>query len=198
MTTEEQIVNAARKVFVRKGLQGAKMQEIADEAGINKALLHYYFRSKDKLFDHIFTEAFQQIIPSLRQSLNEKADIVVFIQFFVPFYLNFIQKNPYLPQFIMHELSQNPERIAGLAHAQNFPFDSLKVLIDRAIKEQQIRFVEPENLIINMLALTIFPFVARPMIEQIIFKGKQAAYENFMQKRADDIIQTILTSLRPI
>jgi TetR/AcrR family transcriptional regulator len=63
--TERKILQAAREVFQRKGLYGARMQEIADAAGINKALLHYYFRNKDKLFDAIFSDVFQNFIPGL-------------------------------------------------------------------------------------------------------------------------------------
>ena len=73
--TEQLILEAAKKVFFNKGFDGARMQEIADVAGINKALLHYYFRSKDKLFEAIFFDAFQQFIPRVVENMN--ADIVI-------------------------------------------------------------------------------------------------------------------------
>lgn len=196
MTTEEHIIKAAREVFIQKGFQGTKMQEIADEAGINKALLHYYFRSKEKLFEQIFAEAFEQLIPTLSQKLDEITDLETFIRFFVPFYTNFIQKNPHLPQFIIHELSQNPDRIRSLAAAQVFPFPKLSRMITQAVTEEKIRPIETDSLIINIMALIIFPIVAKPMIEGVIFKQNTAAYQNFMAKRSEEVIETILNSIQ--
>lgn len=197
MTTEESIINAAKEVFIRKGFQGAKMQEIADEAGINKALLHYYFRSKEKLFEQIFSGAFQQLIPALSKKLDETTDLETFIRFFVPFYTNFIQKNPHLPQFIIHELNQNPDRIRNLAAAQDFPFPKLSRMITRAVAENKIRPIEHEHLIINILSLIIFPIVGKPMIEGVIFNQNTESYQNFMAKRSDEVIETILNSIKP-
>ncbi|HOI32423.1 MAG: TetR/AcrR family transcriptional regulator [Bacteroidales bacterium] len=197
MTTEENIINAAKEVFVRKGFQGAKMQEIANEAGINKALLHYYFRSKEKLFEQIFSGAFQQLIPALSKKLDEITDIESFIRFFVPFYVDFIQKNPHLPQFVLHELSQNPDRIRSLAANQGFPLSKLSVMIDRAVAEKKIRPIETHSLVINILGLIIFPIIARPMIEGVIFNQNTKSYQNFMAKRSDEVVETILNSIKP-
>ena len=80
LNTEQKIHEAAKTVFIRKGLEGARMQEIADEAGINKALLHYYFRTKDKLFEAVFADAFYKMVPNIIGSL--KSDIPLFVTTF--------------------------------------------------------------------------------------------------------------------
>jgi len=196
MTTEEQIIKAAREVFVRKGFEGTKMQEIANEAGINKALLHYYFRSKEKLFEQIFFEAFQQLIPALTKKLDEGTDLERFIRFFVPFYMEFLQQNPHLPQFIIHELSQNPERIKSLVATQGIPLDAIDTMIQKAVSEKKIHQITTQSLIINIVSLIVFPIVARPMIEGVVFNQNAEAYQSFMLKRSDEVVETILRSIK--
>jgi TetR/AcrR family transcriptional regulator len=112
--TEQRIIDAAQKIFQVKGLAGARMQEIADEAGINKAMLHYYFRTKDKLFDHIFKIAANILFPKVLIVLNTNSRLEDKIKNFVIEYITFIKAHPYLPQFILQELSNTPDRIIDI------------------------------------------------------------------------------------
>jgi len=197
MNTETQILEAARKLFPIKGLEGTRMQEIADEAGINKALLHYYFRSKEKLFERIFEEAFQNIVPSIRDAVDESIDVVSFIRFFVPHYFNTIKKMPYLPQFIMHELAQNPSRIAGLVVGQQFPAEKLAALVQQDIRVGKIRSIKPEQLIVNLLSMVVFPFMARPVLEAVFFNQETDRFETFLEERTQEVVKSMILSLRP-
>lgn len=197
MNTEQQILAAARKLFLIKGLEGTRMQEIADEAGINKALLHYYFRSKDRLFAKIFEEAFAKILPTMEGGIQQSASVTGFIRFFVPNYISVLDKMPYLPQFIIHELAQNPARIAGMMQVQRFPIDKLGILLERAITSGEIRAISTENFLINMLSLVIFPYMARPILEAVVFHNDHDRYEHFLAQRAEVVIKTILLSLQP-
>ena len=113
-STEGKILDAAKKVFTKKGMYGARMQEIADEAGINKALLHYYFRSKDKLFDAIFHEAFHDFVPRAFKSFKSEMPFEDKLSLFVSNYIDIIIENPYLPLFIINEINQKPERLGQL------------------------------------------------------------------------------------
>ncbi len=97
--TERTILQAARKVFVTKGMHGARMQEIADEAGINKALLHYYFRNKSKLFEAIFQQAFQEIAPKFGQVIRSKTSLEEKIRSFVAYYHDLTQRESLYPAF---------------------------------------------------------------------------------------------------
>lgn len=103
-TTEGLIFDAALQVFQRKGLAGARMQEIADEAGINKSMLHYYFRSKELLFKEVFLLSFKQFIASVVPVLNQEIPWEEKIPLLVEHYILSIQKNPDLPIFIINEL----------------------------------------------------------------------------------------------
>src|SRR5574339_606892 len=108
-TSEEKILAAARKVFMEKGMAGARMQDIADEDGINKALLHYYFRSKDKLFETIFAETSSRFIPRMTEILNADTPLFEKINTFCEAYISQIQQNPYMPLFLMNEANKHPD-----------------------------------------------------------------------------------------
>src|SRR5881394_2478863 len=94
--TESRILDAAHRVFVRRGTAGARMQDIADEAGVNKALLHYYFRSKEKLFEKIFTELSQHFFPKLVKIFESDESLFRKIELFVAEYIDQMRQTPYL------------------------------------------------------------------------------------------------------
>lgn len=96
--TEELIIEAAKKIFVKRGLAGARMQDIADEAGINKAMLHYYYRNKEKLFEIVFNEAFSKVIGRLGNILNQPMPLEEKIRTLVEHYITNIAETPYLPK----------------------------------------------------------------------------------------------------
>ena len=112
--TEEKIFEAATDVFVEKGMDGARMQDIADHAGINKALLHYYYRTKDQLFNAVFEKIAGQMFRKFAPVMDEKLSLEEKIRFFFREHINFMKKNPRLPVFILHELNRNPSRIKNL------------------------------------------------------------------------------------
>src|SRR6478672_7495746 len=108
-STEEKILSAARKVFLNKGMDGARMQDIADEAGINKALLHYYFRSKDKLFEQIFMEVASAFLPKIFSILESEQTLFEKIELFCSEYISQEIKTPYVPIFILNEINRQPK-----------------------------------------------------------------------------------------
>src|ERR1700761_3412710 len=103
LNTENQIFEAALKVFHKKGLAGARMQEIADEAGINKSMLHYYFRSKEQLFSQVFLQSFKKFMGSVLPILNEPNTWEEKIPLVIDHYVNVLQSNPDLPLFVINE-----------------------------------------------------------------------------------------------
>src|SRR5690554_5197668 len=119
--TEGQILNAAENVFQKKGMDGARMQEIADEAGINKAMLHYYYRSKQLLFEAVFTNAFSLLAPQLNKILNDDSSIEDKVKNFTHNYISFIAKHPYLPNFIIQEMNRNPKFFDKIQQNTAFP-----------------------------------------------------------------------------
>ena len=195
--TEQQILEAARKVFIKKGLEGARMQEIADEAGINKALLHYYFRSKEKLFNHIFERAINGIFDGINESIHEEGDVFVFIEAFVSNYLTTLQANPFIPNFIFNEINSHPERINQITDKIKLNIAGFKNMVENNIVQKKIIMVAPEQLLIDMLGMCVFPFVASPLLEKTFYNNNPAGVRQFFIERKQHIISFFKTALQP-
>lgn len=197
-TTEQQIIAAARKIFVQKGLAGARMQDIADEAGINKAMLHYYYRSKDKLFEIVFDEAVVQLLSGVNDIFEADMPVREKIIAAVDHYITSLNKAPYLPLFVVHEISQNPERILQkFAHTALLP--NMRVFLKELAAEMEkgtMRKVDPWQLMVSLISMCVFPFVGRPLL-QAIFQVNDKNFAKTMEERKQFITDFVLTSLKP-
>jgi TetR/AcrR family transcriptional regulator len=193
--SEKKILEAAREVFLRKGFDGARMQDIADEAGINKSLLHYYFRSKDKLFEAIFRKAFEEFIPKIAEALSSDNTVFEKIEIFVNSYINMLRNNPYLPLFILGELHRNPGKIVDMIKNQGAKPEMFFYSLQKEIMEGKIKPVDPRHLIVNMLAMCLFPFIGRPIIQGFLFNNDKESYDVFLEERKVEIPKFIYNSI---
>ena len=190
-------MNAAREVFTQKGFAATRMQEIADVAGINKGLLHYYFRSKNKLFHAVFDEAFGQF--ALRINEVFAADMPLFekIEAFVSRYMDILIANPALPSFVINELNQKGGAFVNdLMNRKSKP-NPLPLIgqIQMEVQAGRIREVNPFHLVLNMISLCVFPFIARPLFQGIARVDDQA-YLKIMDNRKQEIIDFIHNAIR--
>ena len=195
LNTEEQILEASRNVFIRKGFDGARMQEIADEAGINKSLLHYYYRSKDKLFEGVFNEAFGKFIPKVGNLFNTEGDLFEKIEKFIDIYIDMLIANPYIPIFILNEINRNPEKIIQMLKHWGVKPENFVKVINKEIKKKKIKYISPEQLIVNMLSLCIFPFAGRPIIQGMLFNNNKKEYDKFLKERKKEITKFIFCAI---
>ncbi|MCX6256469.1 MAG: TetR/AcrR family transcriptional regulator [Bacteroidia bacterium] len=193
--TELKILSAARKIFIRKGLDGARMQEIANEAGINKALVHYYFRNKQKLFEAVFTEVFRNFLPQISGVLKSEIPLTDKIEAIVGKYIDFLQKNPYLPMFVMNEINRNPDKLANLLKSNGIEPEDITGQIKNGLDNIELRDIKPEHLIVNILSLCIFPFAAKSMIEKFLFKGDLKKFNAFFNERKSEVTRFIINSI---
>jgi len=194
--TEEKILNAAKNVFQSKGMDGARMQEIADNAGINKAMLHYYYRSKQLLFEAVFKNAFSLLSPQLNTILNDDSSIEDKIKNFTFNYISFIIKHPYLPNFIFQELNRNPDFISKIQKTIGFPnIDKFKKQLHVEIEKGILIPIKAEQLLINILALNIFPFIAAPLIKTIT-NSDNKAYKELIEVRKTEVSSFIINSIK--
>lgn len=194
---EQKILAAARKVFTRKGMAGARMQEIADEAGINKALLHYYFRDKDKLFEAIFMDEAQKFFPKINAIFESDNPLFEKIEKFVNEYIDEMQENPYLPWFVLNEINRDPEQFMSKMLGDGNRPKPAKFLeqIEKDIRKGTIKRIQPVHLLMNLLSMTIFPFVARPMITRNLHLS-ESQFRNAMEERKKEIPRFIIDSIR--
>ncbi|MCW0481274.1 TetR/AcrR family transcriptional regulator [Gaoshiqia sediminis] len=195
--TEEKILDAATTVFVRKGMDGARMQEIADEAGINKALLHYYFRSKDKLFDAIFSKIIGFAFPKIGQILQSDMDFTSKVEQAIDTYIDLLLKYPYLPGFILKEINRDPSVFFKLVMKHGFNIKPILQIISDAMDRGEIVCMKPEHLVVNVIGLCVFPFAARPVISFLAFNEDKAATQAFLEERKQEVKQFVLRAIEP-
>lgn len=184
--TEEKIFEAATDVFIEKGMDGARMQEIADRAGINKALLHYYYRSKEKLFDAVFTIIAKQMLKRFAPVFDENLTLEEKIRFYYQQQTDFMKRSPRLPLFILNEVSRNPQRVKNvLKHLDHT--NLLKILEEQHGDEFARYKINRETLpqiMTSIAAISIFPFVAKPIIESI-FERFGTDFDQYIENRVD-------------
>lgn len=193
--TEEKILHAAQNVFIQKGMDGARMQEIADEAGINKALLHYYFRTKEKLFGAIFKKVFTQIFPNIMEMVRSELPIEEKLGIFVGNYIDLLQKNPFLPTFILKEMNRDPDFLASVLKSNGVNPREVSAMFEKEMKSGKIRKMDPKEILINMLALSIFPIAAKPLLSIMFFDNDKKAYNEFILNRKLTVKEFILNSI---
>lgn len=196
-TTEVRLLAAAKKVFTTKGLAGARMQDIADEAGINKAMLHYYFRDKDKLFEMIFLEEAGKFFPKINKIFESDVTLFEKIEQFVNEYIDEMLANPYLPWFILNELNRDADQFLSKIWDMKHRPNPTKLLqqIEREVKKGTIKKIHPIHLLMNLLSMTIFPFIARPMIERNL-QMTAAQFDKMITERRKEIPKFIIDSIK--
>ena len=196
ISTEEHILNISREVFMQNGYDGTSMQLIADAAGINKSLLHYYYRSKDKLFHKIFSTVFSQFIPHLGVIFMSDMSLEEKIHAFADRYIDVFIANPLIPIFVMQELSKNPQQLAELIREAGINPEIMIGKIMQSLEKENVVLADPRHFMVNLLSLCIFPFAARPLIQRMIFNNDEEAYNNFLQERKKEVPRLILNAIR--
>jgi AcrR family transcriptional regulator len=203
--TEARILDAAHIVFVRRGTAGARMQEIADEAGVNKALLHYYFRNKSRLAAAVFQRVARGLFLRVSETLGSDAGIEDKVRRVVRLYLEQLTKTPYAPAYVISELNQHPDRAAQFVEAVRHireqslnanVLDTLGKQLRRRVRAGEMRAISTPQFIANLASLCIFPFAARPMLCAILDLDDRG-FARFIEERKTVLPEFFLNALRP-
>lgn len=201
MNTEQKILHAAREVFQKKGMTGARMQEIADKAEINKALLHYYYRTKEKLFEKVFEAAFSLFIPKVKGVMVSDKPIIEKVTFFIDGYLDLLTKHPYVPGFVISEINRNPNILIKLfkeklqLERENV-VENLNAQIQQEVEKGILRPITAQNLMINVVSLCIFPIVGKPVLKGILFNNNEKEYKAFLKQRKEFVKEFVINSIK--
>ncbi|MBM3420158.1 MAG: TetR/AcrR family transcriptional regulator [Bacteroidetes bacterium] len=187
--TEEKIFEAAREVFAGKGMDGARMQEIADRAGISKSLLHYYYRSKEKLFSAVFDDVAELIFRKFAQIFERDLPFEKKVEHFFTEHIDFLKANPGLPLFILSEINRNPERMKKLTARIDYQKMWYTVWGDLNRDPKQtggrILHLEPQEipqLVTTAISITVFPFAARNLLEPVLERSGYS-FERYIEER---------------
>jgi len=203
--TENRILHAARTVFIRRGTSGARMQEIAEEAGVNQALLHYYFRSKERLSEAVFSEVAGRMFPAIIQILGGDDAIEKKVSDVVATYLDTMSRSPFLPGYLISELHHHPERVpqllkgvAGIevSTALKPVLEKLDRQISAEVKAGRMRRIPAQQFMANLISLCVFPFAAQPML-RAAFGLDEDGFAKFIATRRKELPQFIMNALTP-
>lgn len=191
MSTEDIILRCARETFYSKGLAGARMQEIADKAGINKAMLHYYFKTKELLFQKVFLQAFEVFAGAIADVLNGDLPLEEKIAAYVNYTSDALAADPGLPVFVLHELSQNPGLItAAFAGKDRISLDKFR----EQVAERSQGKVDPDVLFMDMVALCVYPFIIAPVFKKLLHQT-DVQYRATLESRKTHVIHEIINKL---
>lgn len=196
LSTEEHILQVAREVFMHHGYDGTSMQMIADRAGINKSLLHYYYRSKERLFREVFSKVFSQFIPHLGVIFMSEKSLEEKVYAFADRYIDVFIENPLIPIFVMQELSKNPDYLTELIKGAGINPNIMIAKISQMLEDEGIYMRDVRHFFVNLIGLCIFPFAARPLIQRMMFDNDREAYDKFLLERKREVPQMILNAIR--
>jgi len=194
LSTEEKILKAAEEVFMRDGYDGSRMQDIADVAGINKALLHYYFRSKDKLFEKVFDAKIQSFFPQMGEKFSQDIPFIDKIYLFIEGYMGLLLKNPYLPLFVLNTVNNKDKS----AFIKKLPIELSRQVAQSyyaEFKKGKVRALNPAQFIMSLMGMCIFPFLTKPILLDM-FKADNDTFDKLMEERIQELklyVKLILT-----
>ncbi|MEQ6166964.1 TetR/AcrR family transcriptional regulator [Ekhidna sp. MALMAid0563] len=196
-TSKSKILLAARSVFLRKGLAGARMQEIADTAGINKALLHYYFGNKESLFTSSFQSLLKEILPRFFGVFTTNLSFEEKVHTLGRNYVEFLSDHPQLPVMILSEIQREPKRLLDqIQIGELIDLSTLQHQLDEEAAQGNIRKISVAEFLINTISLLVFPFAAKPIFQNVMsFSDSQ--FQKFIDQRKSSVSDFILNALKP-
>jgi TetR/AcrR family transcriptional regulator len=193
--TEKRILDSARKLFQLSGYRETTMRQIASDAGINMAMLHYYFRSKENLFLIIFNDTFRYTyIDLLKIIANENMDLFTKIRVLVKEYDHFFEKNPHIPNFLIYELIRNPEKIAKKIQKNweiRNAFQVFNSQVDHEAQKGTIKSIPASFLLIYTISICLIPSLVNPLLIQLSENDKNA-----FKKAGDELDEYIVQAIR--
>ncbi len=191
---EQMILNIAEDIFLEKGYAMTSTTEIAKRVGCNQALIHYYFRTKERLFEKLFEKKFLSFVSAVFISKESSSSFKDIVRGIIMKHLEIISENPRLPFLIINEMTTNPVRFYSIAEKIKETMDTLLKGLDNEIKNEikagRIREISAFDLFLNILSLNVFMFVAQPLISHV----KGFTYEQFMKfakSRGDEVFYTV-------
>ena len=198
--TEKLILDAAMKVFTAKGFAAARTVDIAKEAGINRALLHYYFRDKETMFNMIFETRFKEFFGGVFKIFSSEESLFEKIKQLIEHELGTFMKHPDLARFIIIEVASKPERLIeqGQKHGLNprVFLEKFEAQVKKEVKDGNIKPIEGRQLLMNIMSLCIYPFVAQQII-RVLMQLDRASFMTMMEVRKKEIYDFIMNAIKP-
>jgi AcrR family transcriptional regulator len=201
VNTEQIILKAAEAEFLEKGYGNAKTVAIAQRAGVSHSMLHYYFRTKEQLFQKIFKEKVLEFTKVFTVIFEQNTDFKETLRRVIETQFKFVAQNPQLPLFIIREILSNKENrewAIKTLFPHLFPFlSTIEKMLNTEIAKGAIRPIEIQNLLMNILSVNISTFIALPVLKENLHFENNEMLEEFLNKRCESNVHFILNALRP-
>ena len=198
--TEQKIIEAAELEFLIKGFEGARTTSIASKAGVTHAMFHYYFRTKEKIFEKIISQKMDILTRLIMDSISiENLDLEEKLKRIIDSHIDFVSENPELPGFLVREIFNNSERFGILkVRFETFApllIQNLQRELDKGYEEGKYKKTDARMLLIDIISLNIFPYMAAPMINAIL-SGYMNDKEGFKELRKKENLETIMRKIK--
>lgn len=200
ITMENRIIEAAKQVFVRKGYEATKMGDIATEAGIGRTALHYYFRTKDMLFDAIFDQLMDSLLPNLEVIMDADLPFLQKLLKIIDQYAKTLRSNPLFPIFVINELQRDPENIYRSIlkdPSRVKPIVRLQTQIKAEMEQGILRKMPLIYTATTLISLLIFPLLVRNPVTAIFLEGDTEKFDTFLEERIPYVTDIMIRLLTP-
>ena len=198
--TEQKIIESAEQEFLIKGFEGARTTSIAAKAGVTHAMFHYYFRTKEKIFEKIISQKLELLSKLIMESITlENHSLEEKLKRIIDSHIDFVSENPELPGFLVREIFNNPKRVEILkARFETFApmlIQNLQKELDKGFEERKYRKTDARMLLIDIISLNIFPYMAAPLVNSIL-SGFMENQEKFKELRKKENFETIMKKIK--
>lgn len=197
---ETRIIEAAKQVFVRKGYEATTMSDVAKEVGIGRTALHYYYRTKEMLFDAIFDQLMGALLPNIGRIVDEKNPFLEKLPKIIDEYMSLLQANPSLPVFLIVELNRDPEHLFHCVMkdpARLQPLMRLRLQMEDEMDKGLLRKMPVEDAVSTLVSLVVFPMLIRNPLSAIFMNGDLTRFNEFIVNRKALIVEMMTRLLSP-
>ncbi|MGN0834448.1 MAG: TetR/AcrR family transcriptional regulator [Candidatus Spyradosoma sp.] len=197
--TEAQILSAAKKVFIAKGLEATSMSDIAGEAGISRPSLHYYFRTKENLFLAIFKDIIEEFMPQLGEIIRGSETPEAKVRLFVNKYVDLLAGMPMVPHFVINQIYRDPEGMAELFLSVESRHGNIAYavkLIDEFAKKQKLKNFDAQSFCLSLYGQCIFPFLVSPILKAALLDRDPERYRDVLEQHKKTVIRNAMLSLK--
>jgi AcrR family transcriptional regulator len=194
------ILDAATKVFTKRGFAAARTEEIAEEAGINRALLHYYYRDKRTMFNLIFEARFKEFFQGVFSIIMSEDDLLNKIRRLIDHEITTLLTHPDLARFVITEIALQPEKLIQYGQKMQINprafIEAFEVQVQDAVESGAIKPISGRQLLMNTMSLCVYPFIAKPIIKTMM-QMDENSFMGMMEERKQGVFQFIRSSLTP-
>lgn len=197
---ETRIIEAAKRVFVRQGYESATMSDIVREAGIGRTALHYYYRTKERLFEAIFGQLMSVLLPNIDRIMAEEKSMLEKLPPIIEQYITIVQANPSFPLFIINELNRDPEHLYRtiLKDPERIqPILRMRKQMEQEMEQGLLRLMPLEDIVTALVGLIVFPMLIRRPLTDLFMEGDREAFDAFLLRRRMLITEIIIRLLAP-